>query len=90
MSWEELNAKPPAEPDDAARVLQRELANTLEHNPELLKYLQTVVKSATYSTGRTLDQVAFGEGQRALARTLLQLGGKFHAQENDQENRKEG
>lgn len=83
MTWESLNAKPPQEPSKAARILQRELATTLDNTPELLKYLQTVVRSATYSSGRTLDQVAFGEGQRALARTLLQLGGKFHAQENE-------
>lgn len=88
MSWSEFDAKPQV-PDETENRLRREVSNTLEHSPELLKYLLTLVRFGSYSHGRTLDQVAFAEGQRDLARKLLQYGGKIYAEENSQENREE-
>jgi hypothetical protein len=76
VSWEDLNVKPP-EKDTAAESLQRDTALALNKAPLLKKYLNAVVKGGTYAHGRSLDNVAFSEGQRALARTLLQLGGQF-------------
>lgn len=89
MTWQALNRQPP-ENDERDLRLRQELSTTLERSPELLKFLLATLRSGTYMSGRTLDQVAFGEGQRALARTLLQYGGKIHAQENEQENSEEG
>lgn len=89
MTWEALNKPPPAD-DERDRRLRQELTTMLDRSPELLKFLLSTVRSGTYMSGRTLDQVAYGEGQRSLARTMLQYGGKFHAQENEQENGEEG
>lgn len=88
MSWSEFDAKPQV-PDEAENRLRREVSNALEHGPELLKYLLTMVRGASYAPGRTSDQAAFIEGQRDFARKLLQYGGKIYAEENDQENHEE-
>lgn len=89
MTWGQLETPPPQD-NESQKRLHRELTTMLDRSPELLKFLLLSVRSNTYRPGRTLDQVAYGEGQRSLARLLLQYGGKFHAQENEQENGEEG
>lgn len=76
MSWADLQTQPPKE-DAEQKAIRQELLRALDQSPRLTKYLNRVVKSGTYAQGRSLDNVAFAEGQRALARTLLQLGGQF-------------
>ena len=76
MTWSELEFKVPQE-DENTKVLRREIAQSLDRSPVFTKFLRTVLQSATFAKGRDLPDVTFSEGQRALARQILQLGGKF-------------
>lgn len=77
MSWEDLETAVAQETDEQADVLRTQVTRALDANPVFEQALRRFVQAGTYASGRTLDQVAFSEGQRALARTFLQLGGRF-------------
>lgn len=75
MSWEKLNTPPKTDSEDAPD-LARSCARALQ-DPQLEGYLRSVVQAGCYLSGRTFEQVAYAEGQRAMARQLLHLGGKL-------------
>ena len=77
--WEGLA---PANADDnqssEIEALQKEIIRALDANPLLEKMLLRRVQANTYRPGRTHDEVAFLEGQRALAYSILHYAGRFN------------
>lgn len=43
----------------------------------IVRYLRRVAMAASFAPGRTPDQVAWAEGKRSLAVSILTLGGKY-------------
>jgi hypothetical protein len=82
MSWDDLETPAAQAPGKEYEALQAQVVRALDANPEFEKMLRRAVMLNTYQPGATLDQVAFREGQRAFARTILQLGVRFDEQES--------
>lgn len=77
MTWGDVEARVDQGEVDFGKELRQECARALDVNPVLEKYLRRVLQASTYSRGREMHDMTYAEGQRALARQLLQLGGKF-------------
>lgn len=81
MGWNEMDGKG-QDTDKVARAKEEEAAlrgqvrKALgEPTTPLYRYLDALVRGQSYAPGRPVEDVAFAEGQRALARQLMKLGG---------------
>lgn len=81
MSWDDINRQPEAHGAvEDVRTLEREIVQALHNYPALTTYLKTILQGRSYASGRDLAAVAFSEGQRALAHTILSTGGQLDGQ----------
>lgn len=82
--WSGLDQAEVVEGDDA-KILRREAARALDTCPALRKYLHRNLQAASFAPSRSAEDVAFREGQRMMAHTLLQLGGHLDAEQKESE-----
>lgn len=78
MSWKEVDARPDALPDEKQMILRREAMQALEASPVLTEFLRNALHATSYRPGKNIEDIAYAEGQRSVARTLLTLGGKIN------------
>lgn len=78
MTWAEVDARPEKRPDDEQAELRREVATALDRSPALTKYLRSVLQARCYAPGRKFEDMTYMDGQRSVARHLLQLGGQLN------------
>lgn len=77
MTWDDMELVGPPKEDERVKALRAAVRRALDEEPLLERHLRTYMQAASYTGGRDFQQVAHAEGQRTLARQLLQLGGKF-------------
>lgn len=81
MSWQELQTNNADKAEDATAARQRLAAACrkalAEDNPEFIKMLRRIAESASYAPGRSEADTAFAEGKRAVAVTILRMGGMY-------------
>jgi hypothetical protein len=75
MTWGEMEMAV-QQANDKEKAVCAAVRRALHEEPLLEEFLRRYLEAGSYSPGREYHQVAFSEGQRALARLLLNMGGQ--------------